>query len=182
MRLLSPNDHKVAQRNIIPWRMRRTCSLFVWLGWFVKKYCWLVCVREKYCSGWKFTIVYDRFTPAEQADGLLWWCVQNYAKLKIRTDSWKILVDSWIASKSIKTWHWKLEELSKIFPRRHMLSYRAPLDIYCPYWDKCMAGDRLSPAAVHMQRCITDRVGQNTRGSSTRSTRGRFSSTRLGLL
>ena len=33
--------------------------------WFVNKYCWLVCVREKYCSGWKFTIVYDRFPPAE---------------------------------------------------------------------------------------------------------------------
>ena len=29
--------------------------------WFVKKYCWLVCVREKYCFGWKFTIVYDKY-------------------------------------------------------------------------------------------------------------------------
>ena len=38
--------------------------------WFVKKYCWLVCVREKYCSGWKFTIVYDRKRPAEQAVSL----------------------------------------------------------------------------------------------------------------
>ena len=28
--------------------------------WFVKKYCWLVCVREKCCFGWKFTIVYDK--------------------------------------------------------------------------------------------------------------------------
>ena len=35
--------------------------------WFVKKYCWLVCVREKYCSGWKFTIVYDKPQPNEQA-------------------------------------------------------------------------------------------------------------------
>ena len=35
--------------------------------WFVKKYCWLVCVREKYCSGWKFTIVYDKPRPNEQA-------------------------------------------------------------------------------------------------------------------
>ena len=35
------------------------------VGWFVlllvrDKYCWLVYVREKYCSGWKFTIVYDK--------------------------------------------------------------------------------------------------------------------------
>ena len=37
--------------------------------WFVKKYCWLVCVREKYCSGWKFTIVYDKPQPNEQAEG-----------------------------------------------------------------------------------------------------------------
>ena len=35
--------------------------------WFVKKYCWLVCVREKYCSSWKFTIVYDEPQPNEQA-------------------------------------------------------------------------------------------------------------------
>ena len=28
--------------------------------WFVKKYCWLVCVREKYYSDWKFTIVYGQ--------------------------------------------------------------------------------------------------------------------------
>jgi len=35
--------------------------------WFVKKYCWLVCVREKYCSGWKITIVYDKPQPNEQA-------------------------------------------------------------------------------------------------------------------
>ena len=35
--------------------------------WFVKKYCWLVCVREKYCFGWKFTIVYDKPQPNEQA-------------------------------------------------------------------------------------------------------------------
>ena len=34
--------------------------------WFVKKYCWLVCVREKYCSGWKFTIVYDKPQPNKQ--------------------------------------------------------------------------------------------------------------------
>ena len=34
--------------------------------WFVKKYCWLVCVREKYCSDWKFTIVYDKPQPNEQ--------------------------------------------------------------------------------------------------------------------
>jgi len=44
------------------------------LGWlvrivagFVKKYCWLVYVREKYCSGWKFTIIYDKPQPNEQA-------------------------------------------------------------------------------------------------------------------
>ena len=37
------------------------------VGWFVKKYYWLVCVREKYCSGWKFTIVYDKPQPNEQA-------------------------------------------------------------------------------------------------------------------
>ena len=36
--------------------------------WFVKKYCWLICVREKYCSSWKFTIVYDEPQPNEQAD------------------------------------------------------------------------------------------------------------------
>ena len=35
--------------------------------WFMKKYCWLVCVREKYYSGWKFTIVYDKPQPNEQA-------------------------------------------------------------------------------------------------------------------
>jgi len=39
--------------------------------WFVKKYCWLVCVREKYYSGWKFTIVYDKPQPNEQAFVLL---------------------------------------------------------------------------------------------------------------
>ena len=39
--------------------------------WFVKKYCWLVCVREKYCSGWKFTIVYDKPQPNEHAE-FLW--------------------------------------------------------------------------------------------------------------
>ena len=38
--------------------------------WFVKKYYWLVCVREKYCSGWKFTIIYDKPQPNEQAVGL----------------------------------------------------------------------------------------------------------------
>ena len=38
--------------------------------WFVKKYFWLVCVREKYCSDWKFTIVYDKSQPNEQAVGL----------------------------------------------------------------------------------------------------------------
>ncbi|CAD6255606.1 unnamed protein product [Miscanthus lutarioriparius] len=38
------------------------------VGWFVKKYCWLVCVREKYYSGWKFTIVYDKPQPNEQAE------------------------------------------------------------------------------------------------------------------
>ena len=42
--------------------------------WFVKKYCWLVCVREKYCSGWKFTIVYDKPQPNEQAV-----CFRTYA-------------------------------------------------------------------------------------------------------
>jgi len=36
--------------------------------WFVKKYCWLVCLREKYCFGWKFPIVYDKPQPIEQAD------------------------------------------------------------------------------------------------------------------
>ena len=36
--------------------------------WFVKKYCWLVCVREKYCSGWKYMIVYDKPQPNEQDD------------------------------------------------------------------------------------------------------------------
>ena len=36
--------------------------------WFVKKYCWLVCVREKYYSGRKFTIVYDKPQPNEQAE------------------------------------------------------------------------------------------------------------------
>ena len=35
--------------------------------WFVKKYCWLVYVREKYCSSWKFTIIYDKPQPNEQA-------------------------------------------------------------------------------------------------------------------
>ena len=35
--------------------------------WFMKKYCWLVCVREKYCFGWKFTIVYDKPQPNKQA-------------------------------------------------------------------------------------------------------------------
>jgi len=35
--------------------------------WFVKKYCWLVCVREKYYFGCKFTIVYDKPQPNEQA-------------------------------------------------------------------------------------------------------------------
>ena len=38
--------------------------------WIVKKYCWLVCVREKYCFGWKFTIVYDKPQPNKQADSL----------------------------------------------------------------------------------------------------------------
>ena len=33
----------------------------------MKKYCWLVCVREKYYSGWKFTIVYDKPQPNKQA-------------------------------------------------------------------------------------------------------------------
>jgi len=32
--------------------------------WFVKKYCWLVYVREKYYSDKKFTIVYDEPQPA----------------------------------------------------------------------------------------------------------------------
>ena len=36
--------------------------------WFVKKYCWLVCVREKYCFSWKFMIVYDEPQPNEQAE------------------------------------------------------------------------------------------------------------------
>ena len=35
--------------------------------WFVKKYRCLVCVREKYYSGWKFTIVYDKPQPNEHA-------------------------------------------------------------------------------------------------------------------
>ena len=35
--------------------------------WFVKKSCLLVCIREKYCSGWKFTIVYDKTQPNDQA-------------------------------------------------------------------------------------------------------------------
>ena len=37
--------------------------------WFVKKYCWLVCVREKYCFGWKFTTSHsqtNRLGPADQ--------------------------------------------------------------------------------------------------------------------
>jgi len=34
--------------------------------WFVKKYRWLVCVREKYCFGWKFTIIYDKPQLNEQ--------------------------------------------------------------------------------------------------------------------
>ena len=38
--------------------------------WFVKKYCWLVYVREKYYFDWKFTIVYDRPQPNEQANGV----------------------------------------------------------------------------------------------------------------
>ena len=42
--------------------------------WFVKKYCWLVCVREKYCFGWKFTIVYDKPQPNEQADLSFYLC------------------------------------------------------------------------------------------------------------
>jgi len=33
----------------------------------VKKYGWLVYVREKYYFGWKFTIVYDKPQPNEQA-------------------------------------------------------------------------------------------------------------------
>jgi len=42
------------------------------VGWFVSllvrdKYCWLVYVREKYCFCWKFTIVYDKPQPNEQA-------------------------------------------------------------------------------------------------------------------
>ena len=48
--------------------------------WFVKKYCWLVCVREKYCSGWKFTIVYDKPQPNEQAANL---GVKNKIKSKL---------------------------------------------------------------------------------------------------
>ena len=42
--------------------------------WFVKKYCWLVYVREKYCSSWKFTIVYDKPQPNEQAANMLYIC------------------------------------------------------------------------------------------------------------
>ena len=37
-------------------------------SWIVKKYCWLVCVREKYYFDWKFTIVYDKPQPNEQAE------------------------------------------------------------------------------------------------------------------
>ena len=29
--------------------------------------CWLICVRENYYSDWKFTIVYDKLQPNEQA-------------------------------------------------------------------------------------------------------------------
>jgi len=29
--------------------------------------CWLICVREKYYFSWKFTIVYDKLQPNEQA-------------------------------------------------------------------------------------------------------------------
>ena len=36
--------------------------------WFVKKYCWLVCMREKYYFGWKFTIVYDKPQPNKRTD------------------------------------------------------------------------------------------------------------------
>jgi len=36
----------------------------------VKKYGWLVYVREKYYFGWKFTIVYDKPQPNEQTDSV----------------------------------------------------------------------------------------------------------------
>ena len=39
--------------------------------WFMKKYCWLVCVREKYCLAYKFMIVYDKTQSKEQAK-LIW--------------------------------------------------------------------------------------------------------------
>ena len=47
--------------------------------WFVKKYCWLVCVRKKYCSDWKFTIIYDKPQPNEQANifYIEWLCIRN---------------------------------------------------------------------------------------------------------
>ena len=57
---------------LLPACRGRSSSLFGRLPgsfrcWFVKKYCWLVCVREKYYFGWKFTIVYDKPQPNEQA-------------------------------------------------------------------------------------------------------------------
>jgi len=56
-------------------RRRRDLQVVRFTGsfrcWFVKKYCWLVYVREKYCSGWRFTIIYDKSQPNERAAILL---------------------------------------------------------------------------------------------------------------
>jgi len=49
------------------WQYRSVRLAGSYRCWFVKKYCWLVCVREKYCSDWKFMIVYDKPQPNEQA-------------------------------------------------------------------------------------------------------------------
>ena len=55
----------------------------------MKKYGWLVCGREKYCSGWKFTVVYDKPQPNEQAacyQGRYW-----YQFLRIGRGLWSSL-------------------------------------------------------------------------------------------
>jgi len=51
------------------------CRSACLVGWFVlllvhEEVLLAGCVREKYCSGWKFTIVYDKSQPNEQADVL----------------------------------------------------------------------------------------------------------------
>ena len=53
--------------------------------WFVKKYCWLVCVREKYCSGWKFMIIYDEPQPNEQAASNVYCVYSTYHTCKIQS-------------------------------------------------------------------------------------------------